>query len=80
MDICNDPGVLRLFLILKLIFQIACIVLPIIIIILGSMDMFKAVINSKPQETIKEGLIINFKRLIAALIIFCIPSIFKFIL
>ena len=66
MDICKDPGVLRLFLILKLIFQIACIVLPIIIIILGSMDMFKAVINNKPQETIKEGLIINFKRLIAA--------------
>lgn len=79
MDICNDPGVLRLFLILKLIFQIACIVLPIIIIILGTMDMFKAIINNKPQETIKEGLIINFKRLIAVLIIFCIPSIFKFI-
>lgn len=79
MDICNDPGVLRVFLIFKIIFEIACIILPIIIIILGSIDMFKAIINSKPQDTIKDGLMLNLKRMIAALIIFFIPSILKFI-
>lgn len=54
------------------------IVVPIIIIILGMLDLGKAVMSSKPEEISKNAKSLLF-RIIAGLIIFFIPTLVGFI-
>ena len=60
------------------IFFILKILIPIIIIIMGSIDFFKAVIASKDKE-IKKSMQVLIKRIIAGIIIFLVPTILSFI-
>lgn len=76
---CEDPGVLRVFLIVKTIFTIVLTLLPIIVIIFTSIDIFKSVIGSKPSEDLKNSIYQSGKRILAALIVFFIPTIISFI-
>lgn len=76
-DICESSGFLQALLILKTIFTIVCLLVPIILIFTISMDVYKLVTN--PGDTKKVFPVIS-KRLIAALIIFFVPAIINIVL
>ncbi len=71
-DVCESSGFLQALLILKTIFVIICLLVPIILIFTISMDVYKLITN--PGDTKKVFPLIS-KRLIAALIILFIPTI-----
>ena len=79
MNLCTDPDMLKLFLFLKIAFKLLFTILPIIVLIQCTIDIFKSVISTKVEETLKEGLAKNTKRLISALVVFLLPGIFTFI-
>ena len=54
------------------------IVIPIIIIILGMIDLGKAVMSSKPEEISKNAKSLLF-RIIAGIVIFFVPTLVSFI-
>lgn len=76
-DICESSGFLQALLILKSIFKIICLLIPIILIFTISMDTFKLVTN--PGDTKKVFPVIS-KRLIAALVVFFVPTIINIVL
>ncbi len=78
LNICESSGVLRTFYIIKVCLSIVTTVLPIIVIITFMINAFKAVTDGK-SDSLKEVFTINVKRLIAALIVFLIPSMLDFI-
>lgn len=72
----NEIGIYRIGLILKYIVEIGSVVLPILIIILGIVDMSKVIM--KPDE-MKNSLKTIAQRLIAGLAVFLIPSVLTFV-
>jgi len=58
----------------KFILKVVQYVVPIVLIIFGSIDLVKAVIAGK-EDDIKKNQQTLFKRIIAAVIVFCIPLI-----
>lgn len=71
---CGDPGVQTLFSILGFGVTAIKIAIPIILILLGMLDMGKAVTSGKDDE-IKKQLVIFLKRAVAAILVFFIPSL-----
>lgn len=71
---CEDEGVLKAFKIAGTFLKILKIVVPILIIILGSVDFGKAVISDDQKAISKSAQSLG-KRLIAGIIIFFIPTI-----
>ena len=71
---CSNEGVLTLFSILGIGVTAIKIAIPIILIIMGMLDMGKAVTSGKDDE-IKKELVVFLKRAIAAILVFFIPSI-----
>ncbi len=71
-DICTSSGFLQALYILKNIFKIVCLIVPIILIFTITMDAYKLISN--PGD-IKKVMPVVSKRLIAALIILFIPAI-----
>ncbi len=71
---CSNSGVLTIFTILGFAVTALKIVIPIILIILGMLDMGKAVTSGKDDE-IKKQLVVFLKRAIAAIAVFFVPSI-----
>ncbi len=71
-DICTSSGFLQALYILKSIFKIVCLIVPIILIFTITMDAYKLISN--PGD-IKKVMPVVSKRLIAALIILFIPAI-----
>ena len=78
MDFCTNPSILQLIYFLKIIIRIMIILLPIIIIVKSSIDTYKAVVSNKPEDEIKENFKKIAKRIIAAIIIFFIPTIVSY--
>ena len=78
LSFCESSGVLRLFYILKISLSIVLTILPIIVIIAFMINAFKAVVDGK-SDSLKNIFIQNVKRLLAALIVFLIPSILNFV-
>lgn len=72
--VCGDDTVLRVMGIVKLVMRVICIVVPIVLILLGTIDLFKAVTSSKDEE-IKKKQQTLIKRVIAAVIVFLVPTI-----
>ncbi len=60
--------------IVRLIMNVICIAVPIVMILLGSFDLFKAVTSGK-DEDIKKKQQTLIKRLIAGVIVFLVPTI-----
>lgn len=75
-NFCTEPNVLLLFLILKYAFHILCILLPIIIMYRIFVPMFKVVISGDKLTQEFSPIV---KSILAALIIFFLPSIFSFL-
>ena len=75
-EMCNDSGILTVFLILKYLFNIICTIIPLILIYRGFVPLFKAVTSGK-EFSGELGPIV--KSIIAGLIIFLLPGLFNFI-
>lgn len=73
-DVCSDPTVKNVMAVVKLLMNIICIIVPIVLIILGSIDLFKAVTAGKDEE-IKKKQQTLIKRIIAGIIVFLVPTI-----
>lgn len=73
-DVCGDCTVQKVMGIVKLIMNIICIIVPIVLIIMGSFDLFKAVTAGKDEE-IKKKQQTLIKRVIAGVIVFLVPTI-----
>lgn len=61
------------------IIEIICLVVPIILVIICSIDFAKAVI-SQDNDALKKAMSKSFKRLIAGVIIFLLPFVVSFIM
>lgn len=72
LNLCEEPAILRLVLLLSNIIRIICILLPLILIIIFIKICVSYVISGEP---ISKSFNIMFKNLSAALIIFFIPTI-----
>ncbi len=75
-NICTNPNVLTVFLILKYAFNIVCIVVPIILMIRFITILFPVIISGdKINETVGKMA----KSAIAAIVVFLMPTIIKFV-
>ncbi len=77
-NICEKDHVLLVFQVLGYILFVAKIVIPLLLIIMGSIDFAKAIIDSD-EKAIKDAIVKFIKRFIAGVIIFFLPTIFNFI-
>lgn len=73
-DVCAQPTVAQVMGVVNLIMKIICIIVPIVLIIMGSFDLFKAVTAGK-DEDIKKKQQTLIKRIIAGVIVFLVPTI-----
>jgi hypothetical protein len=65
--------------IIEVIIKLICVVVPIILVVICSIDFAKAVI-SHDDDALKKALTASFKRLIAGVIIFMLPYIVSFVM
>ena len=72
MNMCSDPDVLRIMLIMKIVYNIVTIILPILLIIITTIDCSTCIIN---PEKLKELFPKISRRFIAALVVFFVPTI-----
>ena len=75
---CDKSYTVQVFLVLKYLIKLVCIIVPIIIIITSIIHIFKVVMNGK-EDDLKEALKVTVKRIIAGLVIIFIPSILSYI-
>ena len=71
-EACENPDILRIIYFVKILIDIVKIIVPIGLIIIGSIDFSKSVINSDEKEQ-KKTLNLFIKRLIYAALIFIVP-------
>lgn len=76
---CSANSMKRIFALVGNLFNIIKIVVPIIIIIMGTIDLVKAMIANKPDET-KKAQTTFIKRLIASVCIFFVFPIISFLM
>ncbi len=73
--LCEDPGVLRVIYLVKIALNIIRYVLPIVLILKVSLDIYK---NILAGDTDKESIVKKVgNRIVACIIVFCIPTIIK---
>ena len=78
-DICSNPSLAPLWNIVGTVINIIWIGVPILLIILGSIDLGKAVISSKEDEVKKaEKSLLN--RFIYAVLVFCVVWIVRIVM
>ncbi len=77
LNLCETSGMLRAVYIVKLILSIIFILLPLIVIITTSISFTKVLIDGK-SDSLKEITFTSIKKIIAALIVFIIPSIINY--
>lgn len=75
-NLCTTPNALKVFKFIGYILLVAFIAIPILLIILGSIDFMKATAAGKDDD-IKKAQAMFVKRLIAAVIVFLVPLITK---
>ena len=78
MEICSEPAVLRLTYLILLGIKIVSILIPILVIIMCSKDVFNTVMSKDPQGELKSKLSVMAKRLAAGIAIFFIPVIVNY--
>lgn len=74
MDVSCTGGVLGLVAVVRFVLVVIQWVVPIVLIMLGTIDLVKAVIAGK-EDDIKKNQQVLFKRAIAAVIVFLVPLI-----
>lgn len=78
-EICQKSGVLQTLYILKLLFKITCILVPIFIIITAMISLFKA-ITDNDDSAIKSSVSLIITKFVIGVIIFFIPLIIESLL
>ena len=78
LNFCESSGLLRVFYILKICLSLVTTILPIIVMAMFMINVFKVVTDGK-SDSLKEVFTLNVKRLISALVVFLIPSMLDFI-
>ncbi len=76
---CDTPGVLRIIYLIKMVLNIVRFVLPIILILMVSIDIYKNILNGYGENkeiTIKKTM----DRVLACILVFCVPTIVNLIL
>ena len=76
---CEEEGVQKTFQVIGYLLFVAKIIIPLILIILGSIDFAKATISSD-EKAPKDAIMALARRIIIAIIIFLIPTILNFLL
>lgn len=71
---CSDATMLQVMGIVRFIMRVICIIVPIVMIVLGTIDLFKAVTAGK-EEDIKKKQKALITRLIAGILVFLVPTI-----
>ena len=75
--ICDKSYIVQAMLIIKIIFKLACIIVPIIIIIISIIQISKVVMNRKDDD-LKNNLKMIVKRMIAGILIVFLPSLINY--
>lgn len=75
LDICTNSDILQVLVLIRLALRIITIILPIIMIVNLVITVFKSIVN---EQDLTKNIMLNFKQLIAALIVFLIPNIIEF--
>lgn len=75
-NLCADENTLKVFQIGGYLLIIAKIIIPILLIVFGCVDMFKAIVGD--ADALKKQIPILVKRIIAAIVIFLLPTIIDF--
>jgi len=78
-NICEIPAFLRTMLIFKHLFKIACIMVPIIIIITVIISLFKAITSGK-DEDLKEIFKVGIRKIIAGLVVGILPTLIPYVI
>lgn len=73
-DCSAGSEIVQVIAIVRLVMNVICIVVPIVMIVLGTIDLFKAVTASKDEE-IKKKQQTLIKRIIAGILVFLVPTI-----
>lgn len=73
-DICGDATMKDVMALVQLVMKVICILVPIVMIVLGTFDLFKAVTAGK-EEDIKKKQKALITRLIAGVLVFLVPTI-----
>ena len=76
-NICEIPSFLRVMLILKNVFKIVCILVPIVIIITTIVKLFKAITSGKDDD-LKETFVVGVRKIIAGLVVGVLPTIIPY--
>lgn len=78
-DACTNPDILKVIYFAKLILNIAIIIIPIGLIVMGTIDFSKSVVTS--DETVqKKNAILFVKRIVFAVLIFVVPWIVEVVI
>lgn len=77
-DLCSTSSMIRLYYVIKLLFNAIQILLPLICIFIMTKDFFMAVLNKDPQGAIKENLSKAARMLATAFAFFFVPVVVKF--
>jgi len=78
-DICQNPNSLKVFKFIGNILKVAFIIIPIVLIVMGSIDFMKAVTAGK-EDDIKKAQSAFIKRIIAAVLVFFVPIIVNIVM
>ncbi|MBQ7140301.1 MAG: hypothetical protein IJO32_02215 [Bacilli bacterium] len=78
-DFCQSAAGYKIFGFIGHIINIIQIAIPVLIIVMGTIDLVKAVVAQKPDE-MKKAQSILIKRLIIGVVIFFVPMIVKFLI
>ena len=77
-EVCQNPGILRVLYFVYLLIDALFVIVPISLIIMLLVDFFKAVVSD--DDTAKKNSKIAGKRIINAMLIFCVPWIVNVIM
>lgn len=73
-DVCKNSTMEDVMALVQLVMKVICILVPIVMIVLGSFDLFKAVTAGK-EEDIKKKQKALITRIIAGVLVFLVPTI-----
>lgn len=71
-NICNNIDVIRIIYLVSKIFNLACIIIPIVLIVMITIDLLKSVIGDEKDSKKNNKTIIN--RIVFALLLFFVPT------
>ena len=75
---CDKSYEVTIMLIVKMIFTIACYLIPIIVIIATIINLFKPITSGKDEE-LKDNFKIGVRRIIAGLVVMMIPTVLSYV-